>query len=135
MNQNETSRPDVLTGKQHKAIEALLREPTIQAAAEATGVSRATIFRWLSDPVFSSAHREARGRLLESTLTALQAASADAVICLREVINDKTAQVSARVSAARSVLEMGLKAREVLEVEERLKVLEAVMQTPQKVRA
>jgi DNA-binding MurR/RpiR family transcriptional regulator len=128
MNRNETSEQDGLTAKQQRAIESLLREPTVQAAAEAAGVSKATIFRWLACPGFSAAYREARGRLLESTLTALQAASTDAVTCLREVINDKAAQVSARVSAAKTVLELGLKAREALEVEERLAYLEKVFE-------
>jgi len=134
MNRNETSEQDRLTAKQEKAIESLLREPTIQAAAEAAGVSKATIFRWLSDPVFSAAYREARGRLLESALTALQAASTDAVTCLREVINDRAAQVSARVSAAKAVLELSLRAKEAIEHEERLKAVEAILQ-PQRARA
>lgn len=118
------SENERLSAKQQRAIEALLTEPTTRSAAEAAKVSEATIFRWLAEPVFAAMYREARGRLLESTLTALQAASADAVTCLRDVINDKAAQVSARVSAAKTVLELGLKAREVLEVEERLAYLE-----------
>lgn len=120
---NETSQGG-LSAKQQKAIEALLCEPTIQAAAQAAGVARATIFRWLSDVSFASAYKSARGQLLESMLTALQAASTDAVKTLREVMNDRAAQVSARVSAARTVLEMSLKAREVLQVEARLAYLE-----------
>lgn len=122
------SENERLSAKQQRAIEALLTEPTTRAAAEAAKVSEATIFRWLAEPVFAAAYREARGRLLESTLTALQAASADAVTCLRDVINDKAAQVSARVSAAKTVIELGLKARETLEVEERLAYLEKVFE-------
>ncbi|HMV46680.1 MAG TPA: hypothetical protein PLD20_13930 [Blastocatellia bacterium] len=117
-----------LSTKQQRAIEALLTEPTTRAAAAAAEVSEATIWRWLAEPEFSIAYRAARGRLLESTLTALQSASVDAVVCLREILNDKTAQVSARVSAAKSVLELGLKAREVLEVEERLAYLEKALE-------
>lgn len=113
-----------LQPKQIKAIEALLREPTTAAAAKAARVGEATIFRWLADPAFSAAYKEARGQLLEATLTALQAAGGDAVKCLVEVTNDKEAQVSARVSAAKAIIELGLKTREVLDVEERLKALE-----------
>ncbi|MBL8189229.1 MAG: hypothetical protein JNK38_14570 [Acidobacteria bacterium] len=122
---NETER---LSAKQQRAIEALLSEPTTRAAAAAADVSEATIWRWLAEPEFSVAYRAARGRLLESTLTALQSASADAVVCLREILNDKTAQVSARVSAAKSVLELGLKARETLETQERLAYLEKALE-------
>lgn len=119
-----------LTAKQQRAIEALLSEPTVQAAAKAAGVSKATIFRWLGDSVFSEAYRDLRGRLLESTLAALQQASGDAVKTLREVMEGAILHPSARVSAARTLLEMSLKAREVLEVEERLKALEARLNAP-----
>lgn len=105
-----------------------MTEPTTRAAAEAAKVSEATIWRWLADPIFASTYREARGRLLEGTLTALQSASVDAVACLREVINDKSAQVPARVSAAKAVLELSLKAREVLKVEERMAYLEKCLE-------
>jgi hypothetical protein len=114
-----------LSGKQQRAIEALLSEPTTKAAAEKAKVSEATLHRWLNDPAFSVAHKEARGRLLETTLTALQSASVEAVACLRNVVNDKGAPTTARVSAARNVLDFALKAHDVLEVEERLMVLEA----------
>ncbi len=117
-----------LSTKQQRAIEALLTEPTTRAAAVEAEVSEATIWRWLAEPGFSVAYRAARGRLLESTLTALQSASVDAVVCLREILNDKSAQVSARVSAAKSVLELGLKAREILDVQERLAYLEKALE-------
>lgn len=124
MNRNETS-PKKLTPKQQRAIEALLTEPTVQAAADAAGVSKATIFRWLGDSVFAEVYKDLRGQLLESTLTALQQASGDAVKVLREVMNDSTAKGSERVSAARCTLEMALRSREILETAERLADLEA----------
>lgn len=124
MRRNETPQA-ALTAKQQRAIDALLREPTTQAAAEAAGVSKATIFRWLADEAFSAAYQTARGQLLESTLTALQSASVEAVNVLREVMTDASLNAFARVSAAKAVLEMGFKAREVLEVEARLSALEA----------
>lgn len=117
-----------LTTKQQQAIEALLSEPTVQAAAKKVGISKTTIFRWLKDSVFSVAYRELRGQLLESTLIALQQASSDAVLTLKTVMKDEKARGSERVSAARCVLEMTLKAREVLEIEDRLKILEEQVQ-------
>ena len=122
VNENQDGK---LTSKQQRAIEFLLSEPTTKAAAEKSQVSEATIHRWLNDPAFSAAHKVARGRLLETTLTALQSASTEAVTCLRNVLNDLGAPITARVSAARNVLDFALKAHDVLEVEERLSVLEA----------
>jgi hypothetical protein len=113
-----------LSPKQETAINALLTEPTTRAAAAAAKVSEATIWRWLADPDFAAAYREARGQLLESTLTAMQAAGGDAVKCLRDVMKDEQAQPSARVAAAKAILDLGLKAREVLDNEERLQAVE-----------
>lgn len=117
-----------LNEKHVRAIEALLQEPTVTAAAKKAGVSQATLFRWLNDPQFTGAYKEARGRMLEGTLNSLQSASADAVICLREVINDTTAQVTARVSASKTVLELSFKAREILELEDRIEYLEKYLE-------
>ncbi len=113
-----------LTAKQERALQALLVTPTTRAAAEAAGVSEATIWRWLADADFSAVYREARTKSLESTLTALQAAGADAVKALRDVMNDTNAKGSERVSAAKAIIELGLKGRDVLETEERLAALE-----------
>lgn len=117
-----------LSAKQQRAIEALLRESTTRAAASAAGVSEATIFRWLAESVFAAAYREARSRLLESTLTALQAASTEAVKVLQEVMGNYEAMPAARVSAARAVLDFALKGREQIEIEERLRALEAAVE-------
>jgi len=113
-----------LTPKQERAIEALLSEPTTKKAAETAKISEVTIYRWLNDPLFTLTYKAARGRLTEATLTALQSTSALAVETLRTVMADVTAQASARVGAAKTVLELGLKAREILETEERLKAIE-----------
>ena len=114
-----------LTARQQRALAALLREPTLRDAAKASGVGERTLFAWLQLPAFAQAYREARGQLLESTLTALQKASGRAVAALVEVLDEPGAKPGERVSAARAVLEFSLRAREVLEVEERLKALEA----------
>ena len=114
-----------LSAKQEKAIAALLETPTTRAAAQAAGVSEATIWRWLADEAFASVYRNARAKALENTLSALQAAGADAVQALREVMNDVNAKGSERVSAAKAIIELGLRGREVLETEARLADLEA----------
>lgn len=126
MSENESKLTGLLdlNEKHVRAIEALLQEPTILAAAKKSGVGQATLFRWLNDPQFAGAYKEARGRMLEGTLTSLQSASADAVKCLREVINDTTAQVTARVSASKTILDLSIKAREIFELEDRITYLE-----------
>jgi hypothetical protein len=129
------SKSGELTAKQLRAIEALLKEPTTAKAAKAAGVGETTIFRWLNDPAFSAAYRETRSRLLETTLTSLQAASGDAVDALRKVLKNTKARPGEKVSAARAILEYSLKAREVLEVEERLRALEDRLSQQQQPKA
>src|SRR5262245_21736376 len=113
-----------LTDKQRRGIAALLSETTTKAAAEAAKVSEVTIHRWLNDPIFSAALKESRERVFESTLAALQGASSKAVETLLDVMKDEKAQPSARVSAAKTVLELAIKGRDQLELGERLAYLE-----------
>src|SRR5215510_760248 len=113
-----------LSAKQQRAIEALLSEPTTRAAAAVARVSETTIWRWLADPVFSKAYRSSRSQLLDRILTQLQARGQDAIEALADVMKDADSPPSARVSAARAILEIALKARDSLEIEERLKALE-----------
>jgi hypothetical protein len=120
----ENVRTESLTPKQQRTIQALLEHPTARAAASAAAISEGTLYRWLAEPAFSRAYRAARNHLLEGTLTALQAASSEAVQTLRQVMQDAEAMVTARVSAARAILEFSLKAKEQLETEERLSELE-----------
>lgn len=122
---SETERQ--IRDKQARAIEALLREPTRKAAAKAAKIGESTLQRWLTEPEFSQAYREARAQLLEGTLTMLQASAVDAVTTLREICTNKKAPVACRLGAARSIVELAIKAREVLEVEERLRIIEETL--------
>jgi hypothetical protein len=113
-----------LTARQLRAIAALCQEPTTRAAAKKARVGEKTLWRWLNDPAFSEAYQRARSKLLQDTLTAVQAAGIEALETLRDVMAAKSVSASARVSAARTVLEMALRGREVIEVEQRLQALE-----------
>ena len=116
-----------LTVKQIRAIEALLASPTTREAAKVCKIGETTIWRWLAEPAFSEAYRGARWRLLESTLTQLQSASGDAVATLKAVMKDEEAPHSAKVSAARAILEFSLRGREELETEQRLSAIEQAL--------
>src|SRR5262245_916864 len=107
-----------LKRKQHEAIAALLEHSTIIAAAEDCGITRETLWRWMQRPDFQVAYRNARAQVFEAALSALQQASLDAAKTLHKILTDTAAPASVRVSASRTVLEMVLKAREVLEIEE-----------------
>lgn len=119
------TKSDILTAPQLRALEALLSQPEIGKAAQAAGVSRPTLWRWLQDETFSRAYRDARRGLLDSALIRLEATAAEAVSTLREVMQDETAQPSARVAAARCSLELLLRLRESVDLEGRILALES----------
>lgn len=119
-----------LTAKQIRAIEALCREPRIDQAAKSAGVSRVTLWRWLNEPAFSLAYRDARSRLLEGALIALEAKATQAIETLSDVMNDHDSPAGSRVSAARTTLELLLRLRESLEIEARIAAIERRLQQP-----
>ena len=110
--------------KQEQVIAALLRSPTISGAAEQSGISEATLFRWLQRPAFEEAYRRARQSAVDQAIAALQQATGQAVATLQEVQRDTDAPASSRVTAAKTVLEFAFKVREAEEMEKRITALE-----------
>jgi AraC-like DNA-binding protein len=108
------------------AIAALLAAPTLAEAAQVCGVSERTLRRWLQDETFARRYRRERTRLLESSVNLLRQKSVAAVETLAEVADNKQSPASARVSAARSLVELAIKGAEVQDLEERITELEQV---------
>ena len=114
-----------LSPQQEGAIVALLSDPGLTGAAKAAGVGKATLWRWLQQPTFQEAYRRARREAVEQARARLQRASGEAVEALRDVMNDPDAPHASRVSAARTVLDMAMRATSEEEIEGRLAALEA----------
>ncbi len=106
------------------AIGALLAFHTLTEAAASGGIGESTLRRWLCDETFARLYRQERTRMLESTVNLLRQKSVAAVETLAEVANDKEASASARVSAARSVVELAIKGAELQDLEARIDDLE-----------
>jgi DNA-binding MurR/RpiR family transcriptional regulator len=119
---------DKLTAKQEAALVALLAHGTIDAAYEAAGVSKSTMWRFLQDAAFQSRYRGMRRQLVESAIGQLQAGCTKAVTVLCEVAEDKQASASARVAAARTIIEQSLRAVELEDVIERVERLEGLLE-------
>src|SRR5579864_7524945 len=113
-----------LSRKQEHAILALLSHSTIQAAAQACGVSESTLRRWNQLPDFQAAYRDACHEMVRSALSNLQQASGQAVTCLQAIMSDTTASASSRAAAAKTVLELTLKTMGIEELEERVRTIE-----------
>lgn len=127
MSRNETVEPS-LSSKQAKFLACLLTEPTIDGAARQAQVARATAFRWMQEPLFRAALREARRGAVSQATGRLQVACADAVDALRSIVNDPKAPAMARVQSAKAILESSMKGLELDDISARLEELETGMQ-------
>lgn len=115
-----TQEEDTLTVAQHRGVVALLTEPTLQDAAKSTGVNRSTLYKWLQEPDFQAAYRDARRQAVHRATVRLQEISSEAVEVLREVMGDKAQQGAARVGAARLVLDFAARMTETEDLERRV---------------
>jgi transposase len=73
------SKPDGLTARQEKLLSFLAGNPNIQAAANAAGIGRTTVHRWLKDPAFREELTRRRNRALTEAMNSVQAYTAQAV--------------------------------------------------------
>jgi phage terminase small subunit len=100
-----------LSRKQEQVITALVTCPSITEAAAQCGLAEVTLRRWLKQGPFQAAYREARRAVVQQAITQVQQATGEAVETLRSVMQDSEAPASARVSAAKAVLETAIKGR------------------------
>jgi hypothetical protein len=113
-----------LSRKQEHTIAALLDCDSIAAAAAQAGIAEGTVYRWLKDAAFEEAYRKARGQVVRHSIIKLQRATGRAVETLVAVMEDEDVTASARVSAAKAVLEMAIKGVELDDLEARITALE-----------
>lgn len=114
-----------LPAKQEAFLAALLSNSTIKAACEESKISETTAWRYLNEEKFKQRYREAQRRVVEHAIVRLRADAGDAAKALREIVDDSTAPTSARVTAARTILEITFKSVELYDVEGRMEALEA----------
>ncbi len=122
MSQNLTPGP--LTSKQRRAIEALLSTGEVTAAAQAAGVSRETLHRWLKQPLFVQAVRDAEARALDDLSRLLVGLGRTATTTLAKAMSDPATPWATRVRAADASLGRLLQLRELATLEARVVELE-----------
>ncbi len=123
-----------LTPKQEQALIALLSHGTIDAAYEAARVSKTTMWRFMQLEAFQTRYRAARRQLVETAIAQLQSDSIIAVRVLREVAEDTGVLASARVAAAKTILEMSLRGVELSDLHERVERLESLLDEQEKAK-
>jgi DNA-binding MurR/RpiR family transcriptional regulator len=114
-----------LTRKAEAAVSALLAHDTVAGAARASGVSEATLWRWMQRSDFQQQYRAARRQLVERAIGELQAAAGEAVTALRR--NLSCGNPAVEVRCAQTILEQSVKAVELIDMQERLEHLEEAL--------
>jgi hypothetical protein len=84
--------------KQEAAIAALLSERSQADAAQKAGVAESTLQRWLLEPEFQSAYRQARRAVVECAVGRLQQAAGQAVDALTRNLTAEKPDVQVRAA-------------------------------------
>ena len=113
-----------MTAKKETAIVALLQSPTVREAAEKVQIAERTLWRWLEDESFRKQYTDARKAAFSRALALLQQGLGEAVMVLRDVMNNPDSNNPSRISAAKVVIDTALKAMELEDLENRITLLE-----------
>ena len=116
-----------MVGQRRKNDDALVLAlacgATVEAAARQAGVSERTAYNRLKEAAFQLRVKEARSDLVRRSAGLLSAASGEAVRTLLALMKEASPP-AVRLGAAKAVLEVGLKIRELADLEAELRALE-----------
>lgn len=113
-----------MTGRQQKALAALIRAPTLAAAAAVAGVGISTLRRWMrEDTAFIAAYKGALDELLQDA-SAQSKKNLSAALDVLAQIMEGGENSQARIAAAKATIEYSLRLNEAVDVVERLARLE-----------
>ena len=113
-----------MTPRKERALQALLVSRTRAEAAQAAGVSESTLRQYMKDPKFLERYKQAFGEMVADATRQAQQTLSPALSVLKEIMMDRDEQASARITAARSVLEYSLRLCEQTDILEQLRELE-----------
>lgn len=105
---------------------ALACGASVEAAARQCQLTERTVYRRLQEPAFNAKLRDMRSDMVKRAAGMLSAAATEAVRTLLS-LQKESAPAAVRLGAARAVLELGIKVRELAELETRIAELEAIL--------
>ncbi len=115
------------TSQRRRSADALLLAlacgATVEAAARQSRMSTRTVYRRLQDPGFRRELQALRADMVQRSAGMLTAAAGESVKTLL-ALQKETTPAAVRLGAARAVLELGMKLREISELEQRIAALE-----------
>lgn len=107
-----------------KAIAALMTAPSVEAAAQETGVTGRTLHKWMREPEFLEKWNAAKRALVQTATARLRSGMVASIAALEQIRDDKETPASVKVSASRTILEFALRSHEIEDLQERLTALE-----------
>lgn len=110
--------------KQESFLEALLTCRTVLDAATQAQVCKRTADRWLADPAFKQRLAERQNTALAHVTRRLTGSMLEAIQTLESIHLAEGNPATARVSAARAILDSGLRYAELVSLSERVAELE-----------
>ena len=110
--------------KKEEAIAALLTQRNIEEAAKVVGIASNTLLKWMKDPEFDGAYRQAKRQAFGQAVARLQQGASAAATTLLKTMIDPATPPSARIRAAECVMNHATKAIEIEDIEARVAELE-----------
>ena len=111
--------------KKEEAVAALLTQRNIEEAAKATGIAPNTLLKWMKEPEFQAAYRDARRSAFSQSIARLQQGTAAAATTLLKTMIDANTPACVKVRAAEAIFNHAAKAIEIEDIEARVSALEA----------
>ncbi len=105
---------------------ALACGATVEAAARQCSLSERTVYNRLAEVEFQTRLDQIRADMVQRSSGMLTAAASEAVRTLLALVKDSTPAV--RLGAARAILEIGMKIRQMVELEVRMGELEKLVE-------
>ena len=109
-----------------KALVGLLETSSVTDAAKQSGLSARTIYRYLAEDDFMKEFRRARRDAVEASIGQIQAATGEAVETLKKNLSCENPSVEVR--AAQIILDTAYKGVELMDIVERLEILESELE-------
>ena len=116
-----------MTPRKEKALQALLVSRTRAQAAKAAGIGESTLREYMKDPEFLDRYREAFGNLVQDATRQAGQALTLALSTLTEIMENTGEQATARIQAARYLVEYALRLGEQCDLLARLERLETAV--------
>lgn len=105
----------------------ILTTSTYEDAAKKAGVSKSTLYRLRNDKEFQDIINQVKNSMFQDTMKKAQAYCMESLEVLRTIMNDCAATDSSRVSAGRTILELGLNSAEQEMILSKIEELERMM--------